>query len=66
MSGKIDIAMVDDLEVDGADSKDYPDFCDAHFSGGNVGGVELTADELMELGEDYPEHLAEMAFESFL
>jgi hypothetical protein len=63
---KINIAMVEGLSVDGVDTKDYPDFCDAHFSDGSIGGIDLTDDELAQLGEDYPEHLNEMAFESLL
>ena len=62
----IDIKLVDMLEVDGCDSRDYPDFCDAYFSYGEIDGVELTEDELIELSEDYPEVVNEMAFESFI
>ena len=45
-----------DLEVDGIDTKDYPDFCDAYISGASVyqNGEwrEATSDELDELNED--------------
>ena len=62
----IDIKLVDMLEVDGCDYRDYPDFCDAYFSYGEIDGVELTEDELIELAENYPEVVNEMAFESFI
>jgi hypothetical protein len=66
MSPKIEICKVDDLTVDGVVTRDYPDFVDAYFSSGNIGGIDLTDDELEQLGVDYPEHLNEMAFEAYM
>jgi hypothetical protein len=63
---EIDITQVEGLEVDGVVTTDYPDFVDSYFSAGTIGGVELTDDELEQLGVDYPEHLNEMAFEHYL
>ena len=57
---------ITNLEVDGVDSKDYPDFCDAFFSYGEKNGVILTEDELDKLADDYPEVLSEMAYESLI
>lgn len=58
------IDYLDNLEVDGVDTKDYPKFCDAFFSSGEIDGRSLTEDELDELGAIYPEALNEMAMES--
>ena len=56
-----------DVEIDGVDTTDYPDFCDAYFCAGYYeDGTELTDEELEELGEAYPEVIGEMAFESCL
>lgn len=56
-----------DVAVDGVDMSDYPDFCDAYFyTGFYEDGTELTDNELEELGQEYPEVLNEMAFESCL
>ena len=57
-----------DIEVDGVDSRDYPDFCDAHFSYAVYEGsaIELTDDELMQLTEEYPGLVSEMAYEFFM
>lgn len=41
-----------DLQVDGVDLHDYPDFCDAFFASGTYKGKELTEKELEELSED--------------
>ncbi len=39
-----------DLEIDGVDSRDFPDFADAYFSGGCYeDGTPLTEDELNKL-----------------
>ena len=54
-----------DLEVDGVDSGDYPDFCDAYFSSGCYeDGTPLTEDELDQLTILAGDVLWEMAFES--
>lgn len=64
----MDIEYVENLEIDGVDRRDYPDFCDAFFCYGicSKTGRELTEDELIQLGEDYPEVVNEMAFECFM
>jgi len=64
----ISIKDVENLEVDGVDIKDYPDFCDAFFADGWLisENRNLTDDELMKLGDDYPEVLSEMAYERYL
>jgi hypothetical protein len=57
-----------DIEVDGVDGRDYPDFCDAHFSYAVYEGsaIELTDDELMQLADEYPGLLNEMAYEYYM
>ena len=54
-----------DLEIDGVDSRDFPDFCDAYFSSGCYeDGTPLTDDELEHLTILAGDVLWEMAFES--
>jgi DNA-binding CsgD family transcriptional regulator len=60
------IDLVEDLEVDGVDPKDYPDFCDSFFSKGFLGDREMTDYELDELSEKFPETLSEMAYQSLM
>ena len=56
-----------DLEVDGVVSGDYPDFCDAYFSGGCYeDGTPLTEDELNKLTDLAGDVLWEMAYESLI
>jgi len=62
------IEEVEDLEVDGVDSGDYPKFCDAYFLRGIhiAENRELTEEECQQLTEDYPEIVNEMAYESLI
>ena len=64
----MDISEVENLAVDNVNTWDFPDFCDAHFTEGwhIKEDRELTEDELISLGEDYPEVLNEMAYESLI
>jgi hypothetical protein len=59
------------VEVDGVedvDSRDYPDFCDAHFYGARFvdTGEELTDEEYELLNEKYADVLWDMAYESLV
>jgi len=49
----MDYSKVDNIEVDGVDPKDYPDFCDAFISYADYNGVEMTDAELDLLNQDY-------------
>jgi len=64
----LDIRQIEDIAVDGVDTRDYPDFCDAYFVSATWinTGIELTEDELIELSEQYPDVLNEMAYESLI
>lgn len=64
----MDIRKIENIEVDGVDSRDYPCFCDAFFSFATWidTDIELTDDELEELSDEYPELLNEMAYESLI
>ena len=57
-----------DVEIDGVDPTDYPDFCDAYFMNAvyEDTGEELTDAELEELNESYPDVLNEMAYEYYI
>jgi hypothetical protein len=63
---KLNGREVADVEIDGVDTTDYPDFCDAYFSFAvfKDNGEELTEDELEQLTRDNADVVNEMAFES--
>ena len=54
------------LEVDGVDSTDYPDFCDAYFSYATYeNGSPLSDDDLDALSDKYSEILSERVLDHF-
>lgn len=48
----IDIAKLQDIEVDNVDMSDYPDFCDAYISAARIEGRNLTEEELEEINNN--------------
>jgi len=49
----MDYTKIDNIEVDGIDTNDYPDFCDAFISYAHYNGKAMTDAELDLLNEDY-------------
>ena len=49
---KLDYTKIEDVEVDGIDTNDYPDFCDAYVAAAMYKGREMTDEELDTLNED--------------
>ena len=52
---EFNIDLLDDIEIDGINMGDYPDFCDAFLVGASYKGRELTEDELEYVQESNPE-----------
>ncbi len=48
---QIDTNKVHDVEVDGIDYSDYPDFCDAYISFATYDGRDMTDEELEVLND---------------
>lgn len=49
----LDLNEIDNIEVDGIDTADYPDFCDAYISNADYKGVEMTEEEIDHLNEHH-------------
>jgi hypothetical protein len=49
---KMDYKKIDNIEVDGIDTKDYPDFCDAYIVSADYDGVPMTDEQLDEINDD--------------
>ena len=45
-------AKIENLEVEGIDPSDYPDFCDAYISYAEIDGKPASDEEMDELNED--------------
>ncbi len=50
---KINYKLIEDVEVDGVDFQDYPDFVDAFIASAIYDGKDMTDEMLDELNEDY-------------
>jgi len=54
---ELDYSKVHDIEVDGIDTRDYPDFCDAYIASATIENEDgtfrdATDDEIEEMNED--------------
>lgn len=49
----IDYNLIDNIEVDGIDTNDYPDFSDAYIANADYDGEPMTELMLEEINEDY-------------
>ena len=50
---------IDNVEIDGIDRRDYPDFCDAFIVHGEIDGRDLTDEELDSINEECSEFVYE-------
>ena len=49
---KLNYRLISDVEVDGVNTKDYPDFVDAFISSATYDGRDMSEEELEELNEN--------------
>lgn len=49
---ELDKSQIENIEVDGIDTNDYPDFCDAYISYAEYRGKPLSDGQLERLNED--------------
>lgn len=63
--GTISIDKVTDIEINGIDTKDYPDFVDAYICSAKYkkSGKEVSDEHLDYLNEHYSDIIHELAFE---
>lgn len=48
----MDYKLIDNVEVEGIDTNDFPDFVDAYISSADYDGKPMTDDQLDEINED--------------
>jgi len=48
----MDYKLIDNIDMDGIDYSDYPDFCDAFICAADYDGEPMTQDQLDILNED--------------
>ena len=62
----LDLTKITDVEIEGMDMKDYPDFSDAFISYGYYKDRDLTELELDYINDFRPEFIQEQIFETQL
>ena len=48
----IDFNKIHNIEFDGVDHSDYPDYCDAYILSCEIDGIEATEEQLNEINND--------------
>ena len=48
----MDLNKIENIEVDGIDTADYPDFCDAYIAAAEYNGKKLTDEQLDFLNDN--------------
>ena len=48
----MDTTKINNIEFDGIDHEDHPDYCDAYISSADYDGREMTEQQLEELNKD--------------
>ena len=48
----MDNNLIDDIEIDGIDHKDYPDYCDAYISNATYDGKPMNDEQLNIINDD--------------
>lgn len=61
-----DAKKISNTKIDGVDTGDVPDFCDAYIESGDYDGEEMTEAQLEALDELCPELINTLAYESLI
>ena len=49
---ELDYKLISNVELDGLDQKDYPDFVDAYINSADYNGEPMTEEQLNAINED--------------
>lgn len=58
----LDYSKIENVDLDGVNTNDYPDFCDAYVASATYDGRDMTDDELDEINEN-SEYIRELVME---
>lgn len=61
---KIDFKLVTNVSVDGIDTSDYPDFCDAFIESAEYNGKDMSEEMLDEINSDHLDFVSECVYDS--
>ena len=60
----IDIKKIDNMEFEGVDFKDYPDFVDAFLVAADYDGKEMTEEQIDYINDEHYEFVNEQVYDS--
>ena len=61
---QLNLSKIDNMEFEGVDFSDYPDFVDAFLVSADIDGRELTEEEVDYLNDEHYEFVNESVFDS--
>ena len=61
---QINLSQIENMEFEGVDFSDYPDFVDAYLVSADIDGRELTEEEVDYLNDEHYEFVNESVFSS--
>jgi len=61
---QINLSQIENMEFEGVDFSDYPDFVDAFLVSADIDGRELTEEEVDYLNDEHRDFVNESVFDS--
>jgi len=61
---QLNLSQIDNMEFEGVNFSDYPDFVDAFLVSADIDGRELTEEEVDYLNDEHYEFVNESVFDS--
>tara|TARA_R110001632_G_C11253444_1_gene409085 strand:- start:510 stop:704 length:195 start_codon:yes stop_codon:yes gene_type:complete len=61
---QLNLSQIENMEFEGVDFSDYPDFVDAFLVSADIDGRELTEEEVDYLNDEHYEFVNESVFDS--
>lgn len=61
---QLNLSQIENMEFEGVDFSDYPDFVDAFLVSADIDGRELTEEEIDYLNDEHYEFVNESVFSS--
>ena len=61
---KLDLRKVDNMEFEGVDFADYPDFVDAFLVAADYDGIEMTEEQIDYINDEHHDFVNERVYSS--
>lgn len=59
----MNLSKITNIEIEGIDTKDYPDFCDAFIASADYNGKPMTEKQLDDINDSHSEFVHEKVYE---